>query len=274
MFLTALAAAGTLLVTAGVAAGHVTVTPSSVPAGQDSTLTFRVPDERSDASTTSLRIVLTDGASLRELTVLPKPGWDWTTAPPAEIPPTPAPPTPGMSMPGMSMPGMSSDDSGPAVGSITWTARDSSAAIAPGEFQQFEILAAMPADRTSLVFAALQTYSDGTVVRWIDRAAPGGPQPAHPAPTVTLTAAGSMPGMSMPGMDPTAAPSDKSNAMAGMSMNDGSMAGMDMSGSKSDSVDVALAVGIAALVAAMMAAILAMNALTRARRRGPEPDGH
>jgi hypothetical protein len=196
----------------------------------------------------------------------------------------PAMSMPGMSMPGMSMPGMSmpADDSGPAVGSVTWTAQDSSYGIKPGQFQEFEILAAMPSDRTSLVFAAIQTYSDGSVVRWIDRAAPGGPEPAHPAPVVTLTASGAMPGMSMPGMsmpgmsmDPSAAPSSaagKSNAMAGMSMN-GSMAGMDMSGSKSDSLNVALTVGIAALVVSMMAAILATSATRRSRGNVSGPDG-
>ncbi len=319
-----LALARCLAWSSAAAFAHVTVTPGSVAAGQDATLTFRVPDERSDASTTGLRIALADGASLREVSVLPKPGWDFSTAPPvasgASTAPAPsAVPTsmPGMSgsMPGMSgsMPGMSgmsgmsgmtrppgsvagmsmpadtsaptaapdndSDDSGPAVGSITWTARES-AAIQPGTFQQFEILAAMPTDRTSLVFAAVQTYSDGTVVRWTDRAAPGGAEPAHPAPVVMLTPAGAMsmagmPGMSMP--DPAASPgsSGKSNAMAGMSM--AGMSGMDMSAPKSDSVNVALAVGIAALIASTMAAILAMNAMTRARRNNrpaPPDDCH
>ncbi|HEX3826787.1 MAG TPA: DUF1775 domain-containing protein [Sporichthyaceae bacterium] len=333
-FQAALGAAGTLLVCSAVASAHVTVTPGGVPAGQDTTLTFQVPDERSDVSTTGLRIVVADGAALRGVSVLPKPGWDFSTAPPsassASIAPAPtAVPTsmPGMSgsMPGMSgsMPGMSgmsgmsgmarsggsmsgmsgmsmptdtsaptaapdgdSDDTGSAVGSITWTARESSAAIAPGTFGQFEILATVPADRASLVFAAVQTYSDGTVVRWIDRAAPGAPQPAHPAPVVMLLppmppGMPGMPGMPMP--DPSASPgsSGNPNAMAGMSMPGMSgMAGMsmgpgmDMSAPKSDSVNVALAVGIAGLIASMMAAILAMNAMTRARRasRPAPPD--
>jgi hypothetical protein len=50
------------------------------------------------------------------------------------------------------------------------------------------------------------------------------------------------------------------------------MSGMDMSGSKSDSVNVALVVASAALIAAMTAAVLAMNALNRAR--GGRSDGH
>ena len=35
----------------------------------------------------------------------------------------------------------------------------------------------------------MQTYSDGTIVRWIEAEA-GGQEPEHPAPVLTLTAAG------------------------------------------------------------------------------------
>jgi uncharacterized protein YcnI len=306
--LAGLTLAGTLLVTAGAASAHVTVSPTNVPAGQDTTLTFTVPDEKDDASTVALRLVLADGAALHEVSVLSKPGWDFTTAAPVSATSSPQPTTPqatataapqstpmpnmpGMSgMSGMSMPGVAraddtptataapspsasadsgGDSGGPAIGSISWTARDSSVAIRPGTFQQFEISAAMPADRPSLIFAAIQTYSDGTVVRWIDQAAPGAAEPAHPAPTVTLGSAGSMPGMSMSNMTPAPSSGGSTNmAMSGMS----GMSGMDMSGSKSDSVNVALVVAIAALIAAMTAAVLAMNALNRAR--GGRSDGH
>ena len=43
--------------------------------------------------------------------------------------------------------------------------------------------------RERLVFKALQTYSDGSVVRWIELTPAGGPEPEHPAPVLTLTAA-------------------------------------------------------------------------------------
>jgi uncharacterized protein YcnI len=300
--LTALTVAGSLALATGVASAHVTVTPTSVPAGQDATLTFRVPDERDDASTVGLRLVLADGAALHEVSVLAKPGWDFSTAAPSgtatnspqpTVPQstataapqaTPMPNMPGMSgmggMSGMSRPGgpgadtstpapsasssaaPDGDDGGPAIGSISWTARDSSAGIAPGTFGEFAISAAMPADRASLVFAAIQTYSDGTVVRWIDRAAPGSAEPAHPAPTVTLGSGDPMAGMSMPGMS-SATPAPATGGSTNMAMS--GMSGMDMSGSKSDSVNVALVVAIAALIAAMTAAVLAMNALSRAR---------
>jgi hypothetical protein len=40
-----------------------------------------------------------------------------------------------------------------------------------------------------LVFKAVQTYDNGDVVRWIDTSTPGGAEPDHPAPTVTLRVA-------------------------------------------------------------------------------------
>ena len=40
-----------------------------------------------------------------------------------------------------------------------------------------------------MAFKALQIYSNGDVVRWIDLAAPGQPEPDHPAPVLTLTSA-------------------------------------------------------------------------------------
>jgi hypothetical protein len=37
-----------------------------------------------------------------------------------------------------------------------------------------------------IIFKALQTYSDGDIVRWIDEPAPG-VEPDHPAPVLKLT---------------------------------------------------------------------------------------
>ena len=40
-----------------------------------------------------------------------------------------------------------------------------------------------------MVFKALQTYSSGEVVRWIEEPAEGAEEPEHPAPQITLVAA-------------------------------------------------------------------------------------
>jgi len=51
----------------------------------------------------------------------------------------------------------------------------------------------LPTDTDQLVFKALQTYDTGEVVRWIDTAPPGAPEPDHPAPVLTLTPADAAP---------------------------------------------------------------------------------
>jgi hypothetical protein len=77
---------------------------------------------------------------------------------------------------------------GEAVSSITWTA-EGPTGIKPGEFDEFAIsLGPLPTEGDELVFKAVQTYSDGEVVRWIDEAT-GDEEVERPAPIVTLTAA-------------------------------------------------------------------------------------
>ena len=69
---------------------------------------------------------------------------------------------------------------------IVWTGGQ----IAPGEYESFEVFAqGIPSDADSLSFPTVQTYADGTTVSWIDPTPPGGPEPDHPAPVLTLTVA-------------------------------------------------------------------------------------
>lgn len=49
----------------------------------------------------------------------------------------------------------------------------------------------IPQGRSTVDFKALQTYNDGTVVRWIEVTPAGGQEPEHPAPV--LTARGQQP---------------------------------------------------------------------------------
>ena len=70
------------------------------------------------------------------------------------------------------------------------TAR-STGSIVPGQYQDFSIsVDPLPTGTTQLVFKAVQTYSNGDVVRWIDLAQAGQPDPDHPAPVLALTQAG------------------------------------------------------------------------------------
>jgi uncharacterized protein YcnI len=71
------------------------------------------------------------------------------------------------------------------VSVITWTATEG-AAVKPGEFQEFPVsMGRIPDNVDQLVFKALQTYSDGTVVRWIEEPKDG-VELEHPAPVLKV----------------------------------------------------------------------------------------
>jgi uncharacterized protein YcnI len=47
-------------------------------------------------------------------------------------------------------------------------------------------LGPIPADTTTITFKGLQTYDNGTVVRWIEPTPAGGPEPEHPSPVLIV----------------------------------------------------------------------------------------
>ena len=71
--------------------------------------------------------------------------------------------------------------------SVTWTAAPNTG-IAPDQFALFRVAVTLP-NTDTVTFPATQTYPDGTVVRWDQPPLPGGGEPEHPVPTLTLTAA-------------------------------------------------------------------------------------
>ncbi len=72
-----------------------------------------------------------------------------------------------------------------AVSKITW----SGGQIAPGNFQRFPVSMGPLPDVDSLQFKAVQTYSSGETVRWIEAEPTDGTEAEHPAPTLTLAPA-------------------------------------------------------------------------------------
>jgi uncharacterized protein YcnI len=159
-----------LLALAGPASAHVTIgAPDAAPGGY-TVATLQVPTESDTASTTK---VVVSVPPLGSVSVRPTPGWTVATK------------TTKLATP------IKTDDGEQtqAVSQITWTAQPG-AAIKPGEFQQFAVSVGPLPDKASLAFPAIQYYSDGTVVKWIEQAAPGSKtEPEHPAPTLKITAA-------------------------------------------------------------------------------------
>jgi periplasmic copper chaperone A len=161
------AVAVVLVLWSGVAAAHVTVSPSSLPRGtDDAILTFRVPDESTTASVTGLEIEfpLTHPIVL----VNPEAGSGWQVSVHKVALPKP----------------VTTDDGTFTMSQIDW----SGGSIPVGQFAEFNVLAqGIPTGTDQLVFKAVQHYSDGTSVAWIQVPDQAVPDPPHPAPVVTLT---------------------------------------------------------------------------------------
>jgi uncharacterized protein YcnI len=155
------------------AQAHVTVHPDTTTAGAESAeMTFRVPTESASASTVSVQIKLPTAHPFAQVLARPIAGWTVKVV-------TGALPAPVV---------VDGTTFTQAPVSVTWTATDRSAAIAPGQYQDFAISAGPLPDGGTVTFAAVQTYSDRSVVTWDQPQLPGQAEPEHPAPSFAITA--------------------------------------------------------------------------------------
>ncbi|GIH46870.1 hypothetical protein Mro03_20490 [Microbispora rosea subsp. rosea] len=174
---------------------HVKVTADTAVQGGYAALTFRVPNERDDASTTKIEVQLPVDFPLASVSVKPHPGWSYaiektTLATPIE--------SHGAKI-------------GEVASKITWTASGEDSGIKPGEYDEFSVSAGPLPETDRLTFKTLQHYSDGEVVRWIQEQSggdgeqsggdgeqsggdgeqsDGDEEPERPAPVLGLTAKG------------------------------------------------------------------------------------
>lgn len=207
-----------VLLGAAPAFAHVTVNPSEAAEGSFAKLTFRVPNESDEASTTELEVVFPEETPFSSARTKPVPGWT------AEV-----------------------VMEGDRVGSIVWSGGE----IGPGEFQEFDISLGPIPEADTIQFGALQTYSDGEVVRWIDPAGEGEEEPEHPAPTLTITeATGDHHGGGASDDDES---DEAATAAADVDPDDDAENGTDMA------TFLALFLGGAALIAAIVALISGRN---------------
>jgi uncharacterized protein YcnI len=212
------AALAAQLLAAPLAAAHVTVNPREWEAGGFAKFDVRVPNERDNADTT--KVVVRFPEQILSASFEPVPGWKRT-----------------VKMAKLDEP---IDDEGEQIteriDTVTW----SGGRIRPGEFQEFGLSFQVPEEAGSdLTFPAVQTYSNGEVVRWI-----GPPDADTPAPTVAVLEPAAEEGAAAPAETP-------SPAAAGGDQDEGS----------DTLATVALIVGIAALITALAALFL------RTRRR-------
>jgi uncharacterized protein YcnI len=211
------------------AVAHVTVhTDDGVQGASDAAVMFRTPDEEDHAATVKLQVFFPKAHPLLDVLVEPHQGWHSTTKIATLAHP------------------VTTDDGKitKAVSEVTWTADSTADGLQPGEGDDFVVTAGQLPDTASITFRALQTYSDGDVVKWIESQAPGAPEPDHPAPVLRLE------------------PPSTSNSNGATN---GSPAPSVTASSSASSSSDALARGlaIAALVVAVIAAALAGRGLRR-----------
>jgi uncharacterized protein len=149
------------------AQAHVTLQPNTAPAGAFTVLDVRVPTERDNASTAKVDVQFPAGFAAVSYQAVP--GWRVKVIKKKLATPV-------------------QTDDGPiteGVDRMVWTRTSRSGGIKPGQFQDFPLSVQIPGKAGSkLTFKALQTYSNGEVVRWI-----GAPGSDTPAPQVTVTSA-------------------------------------------------------------------------------------
>ncbi len=160
-----------ILAMAAPAGAHVTVNPSNATQGGYTKVAFRVPNEKATAQTNKLEINLPIDAPIASVSLKPLPGWTATT----EKSTLPKP--------------IKNHDREitEAVTKITWTATAGSE-IGVSQFQEFEVSLGPLPEVDQIVFKALQTYSDGDTVAWIEEPKDG-VQIEHPAPVLKLAQA-------------------------------------------------------------------------------------
>jgi uncharacterized protein YcnI len=147
-----------LYVGAAPAWAHVEVEANNTARGGEAILTFQVPNESdTGALTTQFSVALpnlsSDGTEMMS---------GWTAR-------------------------LDRDTAAGTTRSVTWTAAPG-VGIARDQFALFRVAVTLPnTDTVSL--PATQTYNDGTVVHWDQPPLPGGGEPEHPVPMLTLTQA-------------------------------------------------------------------------------------
>jgi uncharacterized protein YcnI len=225
----AVATAIAALAAPAAAQAHVTLQPNTAPAGAFTVLDVRVPTERDNASTSKVDVQFPAGFASASYQAVP--GWKVRVIKKKLATPI-------------------QTDDGPiteGVSRMVWTRTSRSGGVKPGQFQDFPISVQIPGKAgDKLTFKALQTYSNGEIVRWIGAAGSD-----SPAPQVTVTAAAK-------------AAAAATHTSAGAAAPSASNSGPSAPSSSSSSSD---GLSIAALAVGALGLLFGGGALASTRRR-------
>jgi uncharacterized protein YcnI len=160
-----------LLAITPAASAHVTVSSPDATPGGFGRVVFNVPTESATASTVKLTVTLPAETPFAQVSAKSFPGWSVATTERHLDKP------------------IKNDDGfnlTKAVATVTWTAA-AGQGVAPGQFNEFELsVGPFPKGTAAISLPTVQTYSDGTVVKWTQPTPASGKEPDHPAPTLEL----------------------------------------------------------------------------------------
>ncbi|MHB1171573.1 MAG: YcnI family copper-binding membrane protein [Lacisediminihabitans sp.] len=211
--------AGALLAIAAplAASAHVEITPNAVAAGSDALITFNIPNESVTTVTDKIEVDIPTDTPFPSVSYVPVAGW--TVRLVAETLPKPVK--------------IGNNELKEAVTKVIWTAQPG-AEIQPGQLQLFPIAVESVPDTGKIVLKALQSYSDGTVVQWVETTA----NAEHPAPVLYVNDA---PADSHTHGTPTVTASGEHSMTASASSADALARGLGIGGLVLGAVGIALA---------------------------------
>ncbi len=167
------AAVAVLILGAPLAAdAHIKISPNTAAAGDDIQIGFRVPNESQTAGTVRVEIDLPTKTPFAGASYEPIAGWSAKVV----VAKLPKP---------IINDGATTTE---APTKVIFVA-DKGVSITTGQFQEFAVALDLTPDTGSVEFPTIQTYSDGTVVRWNQPTSAAGSEPDHPAPTLYINAA-------------------------------------------------------------------------------------
>jgi uncharacterized protein YcnI len=217
-------AVGILVVGAPLAAdAHVKISPNTAAPGDDIQVTFRVPNEMENAGTVKVEIDLPTATPFADAAYQPVPGW---TAHIVEAKLPKAIVNDGVRVT-------------EAPVKIIYVANQG-VSIEAGQFQEFPVALDLTPDTGSVAFSTYQTYSDGTVVAWNQRAKDGD-DVENPAPVLYIN---------------DAPPTDTESGVTLAATTDAA-----------STASTALILGTAGLALGVIALVLGAFAFARSRRR-------
>ena len=148
---------------------HVKISPNTAAPGDDIQVAFRVPNESASAGTVKVEIDLPTATPFAGAAYQPVAGW-----------------TANIVSAKLAKPivndGVRVTE---APAKVVYVA-NKGVSIKPGQFQEFPIALDRTPDAGHVSFPTIQTYSDGTVVRWDQPTSPQGVEPDRPAPTLYI----------------------------------------------------------------------------------------